>query len=111
MPFTKIGEKLNSAVEGYTRNVREAGGIVTSSIFAAAATPMARKDDVKLLTENGGPLSITTNWAMSLLYRMQFVKRRGSTNKKILVHDFEAIKTQFLTDVTAVVQMEDIPKD
>ena len=40
---------------------------------------------------------------------MQFVKRRGSTNKKILVHDFEAIKTQFLTDVTAVVQMEDIP--
>ena len=42
---------------------------------------------------------------------MQFVKRRGSTNKKILVHDFEAIKTQFLTDVTAVVQMEDIPKD
>ena len=42
---------------------------------------------------------------------MQFVKRRGSTNKKILVHDFEAIKTQFLTDVTAVVQMKDIPKD
>ena len=41
---------------------------------------------------------------------MQFVKRRGSTNK-ILVHDFEAIKTQFLTDVTAVVQVEDIPKD
>ena len=39
---------------------------------------------------------------------MQFVKRRGSTNKKILVHDFEV---QFLTDVTAVVQMEDIPKD
>ena len=42
---------------------------------------------------------------------MQFVIRRGSTNKKILVHDFEAIKTQYLTDVTAVVQMEDIPKD
>ena len=42
---------------------------------------------------------------------MQFVKRRGSTNKKILVHDLEAIKTQFLTDVTAVVQTEDIPKD
>lgn len=42
---------------------------------------------------------------------MQFVKRRGSTNKKILVHDFEAIKTQFLIDVTAVVQMEDIPED
>ena len=55
-----IGEKLDSAVEGYMRNVHEAGGIVTSSIVAAAATPMARKDNAKLLTENGGPLSITT---------------------------------------------------
>ena len=90
------------------RNVRKAGGIITSSIVVAAATAMVRKDDAKLLTENGGPLSITMNWAKSLLYRMQFVKRRGSTNKKILVHDFEV---QFLTDVTAVVQMEDIPKD
>ena len=62
----------------------------------------------QLLAENGGPLSIATNWAKSLLYHMQFVKRRGSTNKKILVHDFEAIKAQCLIDVTAVVQLERI---
>ena len=106
-----IGEKLDGAVKAYVRGIHEAGGVVTLSIVAAAATAMVRKDDAKLLAENGGPLSITTNWAKSLLYRMQFVKRRGSTNKKILVHDFEAIKTQFLIDVTAVVQMEDIPED
>ena len=93
------------------RNIREAGGIVTSSTVAAATTAMVRKDDAKLLTENGGPLSIIMNWAKSLLYRMPFIKRRGSTNKKILIHDFEAIKTQFLTDVIVVVQMEVIPKD
>ena len=46
-----IGEKLNSAVKTYERNVRKAGGIVmiTSSIVAAA---MVRRDDAKLLTEN-----------------------------------------------------------
>ena len=56
-----IGEKLNSVVKAYVRNVCEAGGIVTSSIVAAAATAMVRKDDVKLLTENGGPLSTYNN--------------------------------------------------
>ena len=106
-----IGEKLNSAVKAYVRSVREASGIVTSSIVAAATTAMVRKDDAKLLAENGDPLSITTNWAQSLLYRMQYVLRRGSTNKKILIYDFKSIKTQFLTDVIAVVQMKDIPKD
>ena len=65
-----IGEKLDSTVKAYVRSVREAGGVVTSSIVAAAATAMVRKDDAKLLAENGGPLSITTNWAKSLLYRM-----------------------------------------
>ena len=79
-----IGEKLDGAVKAYVRSVREADGIVTSSIVAAAATAMVRKDDAKLLAENGGPLSITMNWAKSLLYRMQFVKR-GSTNIYIII--------------------------
>ena len=85
------------------RNIREAGEVVTSSIVAAVATAIVRKDDAKLLAENGGPLSITMNWAKSFLYRMQFAKRRGSTNKKTLVHYFEAIKAQFLINVTAAV--------
>ena len=67
-----IGEKLDGAVKAYVRSVREADGIVTSSIVAAAATAMVRKDDAKVLAENGRPLSITTNWAKSLLYRMPF---------------------------------------
>ena len=62
-----IGEKLNSAVKSRARNVHEASGIVTSYILAAAATAMVRKDDAKLLTENGGPLSITTI-GLSLFY-------------------------------------------
>ena len=39
-----VGEKLDSAVKAYVRSVREAGGIVTSSIVAAAATAMVRKE-------------------------------------------------------------------
>ena len=60
------------------RSVREAGGVVTSSIVAAAATAMVRKDNATFLAENGDPVSITMNWAKSPLYHMQFVKRTGN---------------------------------
>ena len=64
-----------------------------------------------LLIENGGPLSLTTNWAKSLLYRMNFVKRKGCSTTKQMVHDFESIKVNFLNDVFAIVKMEDIPDE
>lgn len=40
---------------------------------------------------------------------MRYVKRKGCTEKKIQVQDFEGIKAQFLTDIKAVVTLEDIP--
>ena len=40
---------------------------------------------------------------------MNFVKRRGSSTAKLTVANFEAVKEQFVIDVNAVVEMEDIP--
>lgn len=40
---------------------------------------------------------------------MNFVKRRGSSTAKLSVANFEAVKEQFIIDVNAVVEMEDIP--
>ena len=40
---------------------------------------------------------------------MCYVKRKGCTEKKIQVQDFEGTKSQFLMDVEAVVTLEDIP--
>ena len=45
---------------------------------------------------------------MSLLYRMNFVKQRGSSTARLTVASFEAVKEQFIMDVNAVVEMEDI---
>ena len=42
---------------------------------------------------------------------MNFVKRRGSSTAKMTVTNFEAVKEQFLIDVNAVVEMEDIPPE
>ncbi len=35
---------------------------------------------------------ITTNWAKSLLYRLKFVKRSGTSTVKISVKNFEEVK-------------------
>lgn len=104
-----LGEKLDSQVKSYIQAVREGGGVITTSITMAAATAIVRKADRNLLEENGGPITITNNWAKSLLYRMNFVKRRGSSTAKLTVANFEAVKEQFIIDVNAVVEMEEIP--
>ena len=104
-----LGEKLDSQVKAYIQALREEGGVVTTSITMAAATAIVRKADRNLLGENGGPITITNNWAKSLLYRMNFVKRRGSSTAKLTVANFETLKEQFIIDVNAIMEMEDIP--
>ena len=106
-----LGEKLDEDVKQYLRAVREGGGVITTVITMASATAIVRRSDRNLLSENGGPITITSNWAKSLLYRMGFVKRRGSTAMKVSVANFEAIKEQFLLDIKAVMEIEDIPPE
>ena len=74
-----------------------------------AATGIIRKSNRNLLSENVGPISITSNWAKSLLYRMNIVKRRGSSAAKITASNYEKLKEQFLLDIMAVIEMEEIP--
>ena len=42
---------------------------------------------------------------------MAFVKRKGSTKSKVTVEHFEEVKQQYLLDIKAVVEMEEIPDD
>ena len=69
--------------------VRERGGVLTTAITMASATAVVRHEDRNLLLENRGSIDITANWAKSLLYRMGFVKRRGTTTIKIAIQIFD----------------------
>ena len=106
-----LGDTLDNQVKEYVRSVREGGGIITTEITIAAAKAIVQKYDPQLLADNGGPITITSDWAKSLLYRMHFVKRRGSTTIKQLVDDFEAIKMQFLVDLVTVKLLQEVPDD
>jgi hypothetical protein len=53
--------------------------VIKSQIVIAAAKGIIIGNDKTLLAENGGSIDISKTWAKSLLKRMNFVKRRGST--------------------------------
>ena len=42
---------------------------------------------------------------------MGFVKHRATTKSKVLVSDFDDLKKQFLFDIKAFTEMEEIPED
>ena len=106
-----LGEKMDKEVKSYICAVREGGGVVTTAIAMAAATAIVRGHDRNLLIENGGSIAITKTWGKSLLQRMGFVKRRGSSAAKLRVADFDAIQELFLLDYRAIVEMEEIPPE
>ena len=105
-----LGEELDTEVKHYIRAVHEGGGVINAAITMAAATAIVKKADRNLLAENRGPITIASNWAKSLLYRINFVKRRGSSTAKMTVTNFEAVKEQFVLDVNAVVEIGTRPE-
>ena len=61
------------------------------------------------LAKFDGPATLTTAWAKSLLRRMNFTKRRGTTKSKLLVEEFHKLKASFLQEIVDIVTMEEIP--
>ena len=106
-----LGEKLEMQTRAYLQTLRANGAVVNTSIAIGCAEGLVMNEDSNLLASNGGHIVLTKHWAKYLLGRMGFVKRRASTKAKVTVEDFEAVKAQFLTDVKAVVEINEIPHE
>ena len=87
------------------------GGIVNTAITLGVAEGIVKNADSNLLVMNGGHIVLTKSWAKSLLSRMGFVKRRGTTTAKTDVKNFEEMKSQFLFDICSIAVMEEVPSD
>ena len=64
-----------------------------------------RMKNSKLLASNGGHIVLTKDWSRYLLQRMGFVKRKANTKAKICPDDMQELKSNFLSDIAAVVQL------
>ena len=106
-----LGQEIDKIVQEYVNNLRIAGAPVTTAIVMGAAKGIVAAKNCSLLKENGGHLEITNTWAMSLLKRMNYVKRKCSNAGKISQSCFTELQDVFLTDIKAEVLMNDIPSD
>ncbi len=74
-----LGEELDEQVKKYVKFLRANGTSIGTNVIMAAAEGIVRAHDRTLLAEYGGHMSFTKTWALSLLQRMGYVKRKAST--------------------------------
>ena len=105
-----LGEILDAKVKKYIQALRSAGTPIGSSIVMAAGEGIVRAHDRTLLVQHGGHIQITKTWALSLLKRMGFVKRKATTKStpNMSGEKFERVKAGFLKQVARMVQLRDI---
>ena len=99
-------------VQMYLKKVREREGVVSARIAVAAARGILLTCNRSILAEYGGHVELNVDWTYSLLHRMNFVQRKVTTAKsKHAVAEFRELKEQFLAEVVATVEMEEIPPE
>ena len=82
---------------------------MNTDVTIAAARGILQVIDPSRLAKNGRPATLSVPWGKSLLHRMNFTKRRGSTKGGIPPDDLEDARKIFLTDIVETVALNDIP--
>ena len=115
-PSLHRGSTLDGQVKEYIIVLRATAGVVNTAIvlaaaeeIVAAAEEIVAATDHRLVKQHDGSVTLTKSWAKSLLIRMGFVKRKGSTSSKLPVAEFGKRKEQYLSDIHSKVIMNDIP--
>ena len=106
-----LGEKMDAMVQEYVEMIRDKGGAISTAIVKSGARGILNSLDRTSLSEFGGHVTLSTSWAKSLLHRMNYRKRRGTTKVSMPVEQFREVKRSFLQEIIDVVTMEEIPSD
>ena len=104
-----LGETLDKEVQAYIQETRKVGGVVNARIAIACATGILRRRNSNLLAVNDGHVVLTKGWARYILHRLGYVKRKSNSKAKVTPDDFTQLKSNFLADIRAIVEMEEIP--
>ncbi len=104
-----VGERVDAAIQEYVLEVRRNNGSVNTAVVCAGARGLLKSMDATMLAECGGPVTLGRGWAMSLLKRMNFTRRMGTTRAKVSPEHFEELRIQFLQEIVDMVEIEKIP--
>jgi hypothetical protein len=100
---------LDSEVRDCIEKQRRRGAVITRLTVTAIGRAIVMRRNKLLLSEFGGRVTLSKQWAQSILHRMKYVQRKGSTKVHVPSNVFERLKGEFLHDIQATVMMEDIP--
>ena len=102
---------MDDKVKNYVQRLRINGAPIGSSIVMAAGESLIKAHDRTMLVQHGGHIQITKSWAMSLLKRMGFVKRKATTKSTpgMSSEVFERMKAVLLKQLARMVKLRDIP--
>ena len=106
-----LGE-LDKDVQKYISALRDAGVAIGTKITIAAAEGIIMAHNRSLLVQHGGYIELTRDWALSLLNRMGFVKRKATTKAKSQHsgEEFQMLKKQYLQQVVSMIKVHNIPE-
>ena len=93
-----LGGLLDGRVQRYIKEMHSKGAIVSTAIVMACAEGVVIHHDSILLAINNGHITISKDWAKSLLCRKGYGKRRVSISKKVTPQNSDEWKEQFLYD-------------
>ena len=78
-----IGEDLDEQVKQYITYLRKEGAVVNVHVVMMVGQEIVMGRDANLLACNEGSIVLTKEWARYVLQRMEMVKRRANTKKKV----------------------------
>lgn len=67
-----LEDNMDAMVRCYMTRMRERGGVINTSIVKAGACGILMSQERSMLADYGGPVTLTTGWAKSLLKRVNF---------------------------------------
>ena len=102
-----LGKEIDGKVQEYVTAIRKAGTPIGSSLVMAASNCIIKT----LLFENGGHILITRDWALSLLGRMGYVKRKATmkSTPRMSEEQFQNVRAMFLKQIAGVATLRKIP--
>ena len=101
---------LDKKVQKWVHDTRMQGGLINTSVVVAAADNIVMRFAKHKLKRFGGDITITKNYARSLLNRMGLVKHRNSNRNVKMPNDFDVIKTNFISRLKSVVSENIVPE-
>jgi len=100
---------IDQDVQKYMKQMRLCGGVINTAVITAAATGFMLEKNKTAFSEYVGCIKITTSYTKSLLSRMNFVKRKGSSTAKITPVEFDVVKKTFLYEAKVKFSSGNIP--